>query len=73
MVAGGACMVAGAACVGHNEIWSMSGQYASYNKFEEVSSDINQMSLAGVGWDWGCGGLISGRGSQGGAGGGPLQ
>ena len=24
----GVCMVAGGACVGYNEIWSMSGQYA---------------------------------------------
>ena len=26
----GACMVVGVACVGYNEIWSMSGWYASY-------------------------------------------
>ena len=26
----GACVVAGGACVGYDEIWSMSGRYASY-------------------------------------------
>ena len=30
MVGGGARVVAGGACIGHDEIWSMSGQYTSY-------------------------------------------
>ena len=46
---GGMCMVVGGACIGYNEIWSMSGRYASYwnaSLFEgrftcnEIQSDI---------------------------------